>query len=91
MLDWYPPDEPQPHHFDEQHVGWIWFLNNDVEVTGYWVYADPCTGAPSGWRIEKALIEGNESYDVSELLFADAVAMRRAENALDDARAGWLS
>ena len=93
-LDWYPDrdrDEPDPTHFDEHHVAWIWFLDQDVEVTGYWVYADPSVGAPAAWRIEKALIEGNEALDVTALLYEDDRAMRRAENALDVARAGGWS
>jgi hypothetical protein len=60
-LDWYPDhdrDEPPPEHFDEHHVAWIWFLDRDVEVAGYWVHAEPENGAPAAWRIEKALIEG---------------------------------
>lgn len=91
-LDWYPDrDEPDPSHFDEHHVAWIWFDEQDVEITGYWVHADPVCGAPAGWRIEKALVEGFSDLDVTELLYADDAAMRRAENALDASRAGWAS
>ena len=92
-LDWFPDrdrDEPDPTHFDEHHVAFIWFENQDVEVTGYWLYPEPAVEAPGAWRIESAIFyESGE--DASELLFQDAAAMRRAENALDVARAGWPS
>jgi len=92
-LDWFPDrdrDEPDPTHFDEHHVAFIEFQDRDVEVTGYWIHADPSDGAPSAWQIESALFV--DTYDdASEDLFQDAAAMRRAENALSVARAGWPS
>ena len=92
-LDWFPDREepaPEPEHFDEHHVAFIEFQDRDVEVTGYWIHADPSDGAPSAWQIESALFV--DTYDdASEDLFQDAAAMRRAENALSVARAGWPS
>ena len=92
-LDWYPDrdrDEPSPEHFDEHHVAFIEFQDRDVEVAGYWIHADPNVGSPAGWQIEQASFCDNDE-DASEDLFQDANAMRRAENALSVARAGWPS
>lgn len=81
-LDWYPTydDAPQPDDFDSTHTAWIWFLDHDCEVRGILMRADRSTGAPEAWCVESATIDG---VDVSELLWADEAAMRRAENALD--------
>lgn len=105
MLSWYPePDRdlPRPEEFDEHHVAFITMFGEvdpskevDVEVTGYYLHADPSVGAPSGWRIERAVIHSADpsldQQDVTALLDADHDALRRAENALGIARDGWLS
>lgn len=93
LLDWYPePDRdlPRPEEFDEHHVAFIEMDGRDVEVTGYFVHAEPAVNAPCGWRIELAEFYAT-GEDASEALFQDAAAMRRAENALDVARARWSS
>ena len=87
----FPDHEPSPSDFDEHHAGWIWFVDNDVKVTGRWIHPEPSTGAPAGWCIEKALIDGDETLDVTLLLDADEGALRRAEVALEMTRAGWPS
>lgn len=105
MLDWYPEpdrDDPRPEEFDEHHVAFITMFGEvdpskevDVEVTGYYLHADPSVNAPAGWRIESAIIHSSDpslhGQDVTPLLDADDRAMRRAENALDVTRGGWLS
>lgn len=99
MLDLYPSDEPQPHHFDEQHSAFIVLMIGntevDVEITGSYVHADPGAGAPAGWRIETATVHSTDpslhGQDVSALVDADAAALRRAEHALAYTRTEWLS
>jgi hypothetical protein len=105
LLDWYPDrdrDEPSPEYFDEHHVAFITMFGEvdpskevDVEVTGYYLHADSSVGAPSGWRVESAVIHSSDpsldGQDVTPLLDADADALRRAENALEIARSGWVS
>ncbi len=86
----FPDHEPSPSDFDEHHVAFIELDGQDVEVTGYFVHADPSVGAPSAWRIEEAAFYAT-GEDASELLFQDDAAMRRAENALDVSRSGGWS
>jgi hypothetical protein len=90
----FPDHEPSPSDFDEHHVAFIELLGCDVEVTGYFVHADP-TGAPSAWRIESGVIHSADpsldKQDVTLLLDADEGALRRAENALDVVRSGGWS
>jgi hypothetical protein len=94
-VDYFPDHEPSPSDFDEHHVAFIELLGCDVEVTGYFVHADPSVGAPSAWRIERAVVHSADreidKQDVTLLLDADEDALRRAENALNIARAGGWS